>query len=393
MKITKWLLPAALAFVAMCGGSASAQIFDCQGCDLGDPFTINPEDSGLDIGGWAQIGWHSQGVLAGPAAPGTADNGTGLFNTYPDKVQAQQLWGYIGKSVDTSGSNPWDVGFRADYVYGTDGPDTQAFGSPASKWDNTFDHGAAYGHAIPQLYGEVAYGDFSVIAGHFFTIVGYEVVQATGNFFYSHAFTQYLAEPFTHTGVLTTYSGIEDVTIWNGWTNGWDTGFADNGGNNYLGGISLQLTEDVALTYTTTIGDFGNQGTGPSDNWGYSHSFVFDWVINDNWEYVLQHDYISNAGFLTGGASSNTVWGINNYLFYTINDCLALGGRFEYFSDPRMSASGADDTHLWGYTFGFNYRPHANVVVRPEIRFHDAVDSNAAFRDQTTVGTDVVITF
>jgi len=386
MKITKWLLPAALAFVAMCGGSVSAQIFDCQGCDLGDPFTIQPEDSALDVGGWAQIGYHSQGVRAA----GQAHNGDGLFNTYRDKVQAQQLWGYIGKEADTSGSNAWDVGFRADYLYGTDAPDTQAFGSPARKFDNTWDHGAAYGHAIPQAYGEVAYGDLSVKVGHFFTIVGYEVVQAPGNFFYSHAFTQFLAEPFTHTGALATYSGFEDITVWGGYTQGWDTGFADNGGDTFLGGFSANLTDDLTFIYTTTIGDFGN-GAGGSDQWGYSHSVVLDWVVNDRWEYVFQHDYVANEAFI--GAGAHKVWGFNNYLFYTINDCWKAGVRAEYFHDPRMSRGGASTTHLWGYTAGLNYRPHANVTIRPEIRYHDASGNNAAYFDQTTVGCDMILTF
>ena len=70
----------------------------------------------------------------------------------------------------------------------------------------TFDNGI-YGWAMPQAYGEVGYGDWSVKVGHFFTPVGYEVVPATGNFFYSHSLTLFNSEPFTHTGVLGTYSG------------------------------------------------------------------------------------------------------------------------------------------------------------------------------------------
>ena len=47
---------------------------------------------------------------------------------------------------------------------------------------NNFDHGI-YGFALPQVYGEVAMGDLSVKMGHFFTIIGYEVVTAPDNFF------------------------------------------------------------------------------------------------------------------------------------------------------------------------------------------------------------------
>ena len=94
-------------------------------------------------------------------------------------------------------------------------------------------------HAIPQLYVEAGYGDLSVKAGHFYTIIGYEVVQATGNFFYSHAYTFNFSEPFTHTGVLATYNANDNVTVYGGYTLGWDSGFDDNG-DAFLGGISVQ---------------------------------------------------------------------------------------------------------------------------------------------------------
>ena len=45
------------------------------------------------------------------------------------------------------------------------------------------------------------------LPGDFFTMVGYEVVAAPEDFFYSHAYTVYNAEPFTHTGVLATFDG------------------------------------------------------------------------------------------------------------------------------------------------------------------------------------------
>ena len=124
-------------------------------------------------------------------------------------------------------------------------------------WDNTWDNGVNYGWAMPQLYLEAGYGDLSVKAGHFYTIIGYEVVQATGNFFYSHAYTFNNSEPFTHTGILATYNLSDDVTFYGGWTEGWDSGFDDNG-DNFLGGISVNLTDDFTVIYATTIGRFGS---------------------------------------------------------------------------------------------------------------------------------------
>ena len=94
-------------------------------------------------------------------------------------------------------------------MYGVDGYDTQSFGNNPGRWDflNDFDHGI-YAFAIPQAYAELANGDFSVKLGHFFTIVGYEVVPAPGNFFFSHSFTMYNSEPFMHTGASGDLQGV-----------------------------------------------------------------------------------------------------------------------------------------------------------------------------------------
>ena len=162
--------------------------------------TIAPgmeECHNITAGGWMQIGYHTEGANG---------IGTGLFNNYPNVIQMQEAWLYLEKAIDADRCRAWDWGFRMDYVYGTDGPDTQAFGNSVNAWDIGWDNGNYYGHAIPQLNVQVAYNDLTVTVGHFFTILGYEVVPAPDNFFYSHAFTMYLAEPFTHTGLLAEYA-------------------------------------------------------------------------------------------------------------------------------------------------------------------------------------------
>ena len=151
-----------------------------------------------------------------------------VFDDVPDHMHLGQQWFYLGRTVDGSGG--FDLGGRIDVVYGTDAQKTQAFGNPNAgvrgfgTWDASLDHGE-YGWAIPQAYGEFAVGDLGVKIGHFFTPIGYEVVPVTGNFFRSHSYTMFNSEPFTHTGVLGTYTGFDAVTLYGGWTLGWDTGF------------------------------------------------------------------------------------------------------------------------------------------------------------------------
>ena len=127
---------------------------------MGDPCSIFGECGPYSAGGWVQMGYFNKANT--------------LFNSYQDNFQLQQAWLWAEKSLDTSGG--FDFGGRVDYMYGTDSQDTQAFGTDPRGWDNGWDNGANYGFAMPQLYGEVGYGDLSVKVGHFYTIIGYEVV-------------------------------------------------------------------------------------------------------------------------------------------------------------------------------------------------------------------------
>jgi len=360
----------------------------CDSCFLfgsDEPFRLVPSDNrwGLNVGFWSQVGYHTEG---------TNGFGDGLMNSYPNHVQLHQQWFFIEKAVNTGGYG-FDWGFRADYVYGTDGPDTQAFGNPPDTWDVDWDHGGAYGHAIPQAYVELGFNNLKAKFGHFYTIMGYEVVPATGNFFYSHAFEFYMSEPFTHTGVLLEQKVGDHVSVLGGWTAGWDTGFERNGGDTFIGGVKLQLTEKASLSYMTSWGDAGYDtplGVG-SDSNGYFHTLLFTWNLTDHWTYVCQSNMVDNDVLVESTEDSLS---LNNYLFYKWNDCWAAGARLEWFKDGRLA--GINNTGTAGevidLTVGLNYRPAANVVVRPELRFDDYEDASL-FQDTCLFGIDTVITY
>lgn len=344
-------------------------------CCLGDPYTLFGEHCGWSAGGWLQLGYHSR------------DNA--IFNTNKDNLQLQQAWLYAEKAIDTSCG--FDIGGRVDYLYGTDGPNTQAFGTDPSGWDNSWDHGGQYGHALPQLYVEAGYGDLSVKVGHFYTIIGYEVVPATGNFFYSHAYTFNNSEPFTHTGALATYNASEDVSIWAGYTLGWDSGFDDNG-DAWLGGISLGLSDDLTFIYASTAGRFGEARYNGVET-GYMQSIVIDYSICPDLNYVFQTDYLDTEDI--NGANARDTYGINQYLVKQINDCWGVGTRFEWWA--AKNGANAGRSHVYDLTFGVNYRPHANLVFRPEVRFDWDKDRIAGLQngddEQTTFAIDGILTF
>ena len=349
-------------------------VFDNGG--LSSLFSGNGSD--WEIGGWTQLGYTTKS--------------NSLFNSNPNRVNLQQQWIYAEKVAD--GSNGWGFGGRIDMMYGTDANDTQAFGNSSSVWD--FSQGnnirGGYGWALPQAYLEVANGDWSIIAGHFYTLLGYEVVTAPDNFFYSHAMTMYNSEAFTHTGFLATHQTSDTLETYMGWTLGWDTGFDQNaGGSNFLGGFSKQLTDSTSLTYITTFGDLGANGT------GYTHSLVLDMEITDDLNFILQSDYVdANAynPYGIAGAGTTESIGLNHYLIYSLTDRTSLGGRFEWWR------AGGEDSY--SATGGVNFNVLDNLVIRPEVRYYFsdalmAAAQNAAagdnFNDSFVFGIDAVLTY
>jgi hypothetical protein len=326
------------------------------------------------VGGWTSFGYHNK------VTPLSVNRGDLLsFNDVPHQVNLHQQWLFMEKALETNGGFDW--GGRVDFMYGTDAQKTQAFGT-LGGWDNDWDHGV-YGFALPQAYLELGYGNLSVKGGHFFTLVGYEVVAAPGNFFYSHALTMFNSEPFTHTGFVTTYTAGDNLELYGGWTLGWDTGFRQfNNGSSWLGGFAYSLGDYATLTYISTAGDLGWRGKD-----AYSHSIVMDVNLTEKLNYVFQTDYVragdTTSGYAAGSPrDSDDDFSINQYLFYNMNDCWAFGTRIEWWKDEGHS--------YYEWTLGLNYRPMANLVLRPEIR-HDW--QPFADFDQTTFGVDAILTY
>ncbi len=378
-----------------CNGAGSCDGLGCGAgfglldgcCDLGEPFKLFDGHCGWNVGGWSNVGYYNA-------------NTNRNFNNYAvGKTQLQQQWFYAEKVAD--GSCGLGIGGRVDYLYGTDAPDTQAFGIPNGHWDNSWDNGSGgqgtnqgYGHALPQAYGEVAYENLSVKIGKFWTIIGNEVVAATGNFFYSRQFTFYNSEPFTHTGALAAYKVDDDTLLHNGWVSGWDSGYERNGGA-YLGGIKRTLSDTSTIHLMTTLGRFGK--TEGED--GYLYCALYTNNLSDNLTYISQSDILYTTDH--DNQTLRNTFGNINYLIYKVNDCVSIGQRFEWFNYGGVGFNNVRNDDLYNYTIGLNLKASANLMIRPEVRqVWDHNPNGAAFgwldnekRSQAIFGTDVIFTF
>jgi hypothetical protein len=359
---------------------------------LQDELTPN---SPFYYGGWISAGYHNNNTRQS-----FVPNDLLSYNDLPDRLNLHQAWMYLGRMAD--GSNGLDFGYRADVVYGTDAQSLQANGTPAAQnrgfgsYDASLDHGPE-GWAFPQLYGELAYGDFSILGGYFLSPIGYETSTAPDRFFYSHSLTMFNSEPFTHTGVLASYS-LPAATVYGGWTLGWDSAFEQSlGGSAYLGGISVDLNEAMVLSWFFTAGDFGWRGDD-----GYNQSVVLWTDVTDRVGYVIQSDYVSTNNTFNEPGLSVEEYGVNQYLYYTFNEVLSVGGRMEWW---RSNAPTGDYQSYYEVTGGVNVRANRNIVFRPEIRYdwtpgEDNFANNQVitpltnpFYNQWTFGVDCVVTF
>ncbi len=368
------------------------------GCDPCEPWRLFSERNG-----WSLTGWLNASGTYNGGRPASRYNGPQSFNDRDD-LKVNQFYAVFERVADNGGCG-WDWGGRIDLLYGSDYIFTQAVGletrrDGTRKW-NSNEH---YGLAMPQAYVELANNDVSVKVGHFYTIIGNEVVTAPDNFFLSHAYTMQYGEPFTHTGAIATYDYSDNVDLIAGVHTGWDNFDAASSRAGIIGGfLWTNDAGDLSLAATMTSGDeYNSRGVFSNRS---MYSLVVTANLTDDLTYIMQHD--NGWQHNDGGLGVDAEWyGINQYLLYSINECWAAGGRFEWFRDddgvrvagvrPGNPAAGPYVGHFYQATMGLNWMPNANWTVRQELRW-DWFDGtglpfdNNSNDDQFTYGIDAIM--
>ena len=340
---------------------------------------------GINVGGWV-----TAGVAGNPDSPRSRTNGPVTFNNRANEFNMHELYGYVERAVDTE-SNNWDFGFRGDIIYGID-----AYYTTQANFDNkliTDDASRLYKLAFPQAYATIFApigNGLTTKIGHFYTIIGNEVVTAPDNFFFSHAYTMQYGEPFTHTGILSSYPVNKNISLTGGVVSGWDSFFWEP--PNFLGGVTFS-TDDSAtsLAFSLITGDVGRE----NEHNRTMYSVVLSHDFTETLHYKLQHDLGLEEKY--PGADSAKWYGINQYLTYDINDQLGVGTRLEWFRDEDGVRVNGNKAHFLAATVGLNYSPLSWLTVRPEVRYDHSIE-DAAYNDglshnQVLISTDAIIRF
>lgn len=383
---------------------------DC--VELGEPFKLADHTRFLKKRNIQVAGWMAQSYTWNPYNPSDRFNGPVTWTDRANEYQLNEAYIYAKKDTDTGGSG-WDLGFRADALYGT-----------SYRWDTEgglethFGNSQFYGLALPQFYVETAYNDLKVKFGHFISPVGYYTVGTYNNFFNTLPYTYQYGEPFTHTGIWGTYQATERVNVGAGVIHGWDA--FDNTANphaGYLGTLTVSGNNNDSLAFVQVYSMEPNQSGGFSPR--YFQTLVYSRPLNERWTYIAQSDLGVQSNAMASGKTAYW-YGYNNYLYWKKNDVWSWGLGSEWFRDeegfrvgqvlPSLGSPHARGYALSGFagnfyqvTFGPRWTPLPNLVIRPNFRCdwyqgpHNAQGlkpfDGGTKNFQQILGTDAIVTF
>ena len=351
-------------------------------------------DAGVALGGWLSLGGTYNNH-----DPGDHSNGTVTFNDRSGELQLNQLYLFAERAVDKE-AKKWSLGGRVDFLWGTDSRFTQASG----HWDENLIGRSGprfYDLALPQAYLEIATPfkrGATVKIGHFYTILGQEVVQAPNNFFYSHAYAMQYGEPFTHTGALFNYPAGANLSLNLGAVTA-PYGKADNFDRhlenwNFLGGATW-ASEDGGTSLAASL------TTGAVSAPGSPHRTIAAVVLSHGFgerlRYILQFDHGVQSGASARGDSA--IWqGLNQYLIYTLNEQWSLGLRAEWLRDHNGFRVLGAPASYYETTLGADWKPKPWLLLRAEARYDWSDGPGRSFdegrRDsQLSLGANAAVSF
>ena len=295
-----------------------------------------PQPSFLQRHGFVLGGWLEQGITFSNY-PNAHFNGPVFTNDWNGEYQMNQFWMFLDRPAKNDGEG-WAWGAHLDMMYGTD----WRFGICHGLEDRINDFNRQpYGLVIPQAYVEVAYNNLTIKVGHYAGILGYEVVAAPSNPFYSHSYAMAFCEPILVTGALAEYKLSEQWSILGDIDRGWMTFEDVNNIWDFMGGVRWNsLSKKTSVAYSVD--------TGPQDADGvqqrFASSLVFKHQFTERFQYVLQNDLGQQQNTPVAGQSA-AWYDIDQYFLYKLNKCWSANLRAEWFRDANgVRVAGAPPT-------------------------------------------------
>ncbi len=430
MRTTSFLLAWCLTLFAYgtmaCVDSRTASADDCVAqsctascntCDAGifsgmdsacDPGYLFPQsDCGVNLRGWV-----NGGFIGNTSDPDSKFNGPYNAVDRSNELMMNQLYMIAERALPDCG---WGLGVRADVIYGEDFWLAESAGFERSPTGaerlNSHEY---YGLAFPQVYANIGSQDLSFQVGHFYSVVGYEGLMAPDNFFYTKSYSYQFAGPFQHWGGQMNWNMNESWTLQLGLVNGWDALDRVSDDLSVIGKIKYTSQETgVWTSFAAITGKEVNNAAGlPIPN-EYANRTRYSWLVG--LPFTCRMDYVFHQwlgaqadGAVNGGTA---YWyGVDQYLYYKLNECWKTGLRFEWFRDEDGTRVGLNRPsnpndppfvgNFYSLSAGVNWSPTANFTLRPEIRadWYDGESQRLPYDDgtdssQLLLGIDAILLY
>ncbi len=318
------------------------------------------DGNNLKLNGWVDAAF--------TASSDRHDNLPMGFNYRANEFLVQQAWLRFERPVDQNATTP-TFGFRSDTFAGTDYRFTVARGLFDSQLTRNDGEPNTYGVDPIQLYAEAYFPQvgrgLDVKLGRFFAQYGVESNDSTQNTFVSRAYN-FIYNPFTHTGLLTTLKLTDAWSVQNGIVTGSDI-FIDPAANpTYIGSVKWAPPngrDSVLFSVILGKGRFDQQES-------FHNPEIFDVVYTHKFSNRLNYTLDALYGFTTNVPDTGFAnwWATVHYLSYVLTPRLTAVGRLEFFDDVQGQRTGSEGLYVVP-TVGVNFRPNKFVLLRPEVRF------------------------
>jgi hypothetical protein len=364
-------------------------------------------DTGLSVTGYVEGSWTYDAHTVGGNI--LTDRS---FDTKAQSLQFDAVDLNVTRATD--GTKAFDVGFTLEQMYGWDSayihsngltivtPSKTASDVPGAGSTATIHPKAQYDLTQANFvlsFGKVGNG-LSIEGGKFDTLVGYEVIDAPSNPFFSHSYI-FAEEPYTQTGLVGTYnltdpSGPTPFTVTAGFTRGWDQATKDsNGSLDYTGQLKYTVTGKYSVLLNIITGD--ETASGPADGWRTVIDANGTYNVSDQLTLGFNGMYAWQAQAKYGGVGAGTGswYGAAVYAGYKVCDQATINARAEWFDDqdgsaPTQLAIGPNAftaNQFYEVTLGVTVHPLpadkylSGLAIRPEGRFDYA--DHSAFNEGT----------
>lgn len=355
------------------------------------------------------------GITGNLDRPTDRQNFGRLFDDRANEPLLNQLLYTVERTLDP-GTTSFDWGFKLQGMYGSDARFIHSTGLLDDTTNRILQPDLVEAYLSLHFPVEGTAGGVDVKVGKFVTLEGAEVIDSTGDIFYSHTYIFNFGIPFNHTGALATVHATKGLDVMVGVTKGVNTFKDNNDRYSFHGGFGLPSLAGgkLSLVLSTHIGP---ETANNNKDFRYLTDLVAIYKINDRWTSTTDLNHAQDdagkahgygiAQYFTCAVTSTVtlnfrgeVWRDDEGLFVAQfgnnTDLLSFERGDTFTPDPRTVGGGA--TTYGAITFGATIKPTDSVTLRPEIRYDKSLNNTTPFVDSTkssmlTFGVDVTYSF